>query len=175
MTEMIRQNYRSEIFIKGAMDRWGSAVFKLAFAQTASKADAEDVYQEVFIRLFKDKSFFNDDEHLKAWLLRVTINCCRDLARLKYNRKITNIDDLKEQAAQSSTTTLEVEHDLTRALEALPENMRAAIHLYYYEGYSSEDIARIMDTESSTIRSRLQRAREQLKTLLGGASYGTYE
>ncbi|MCL1847178.1 MAG: sigma-70 family RNA polymerase sigma factor [Coriobacteriia bacterium] len=172
MTIKTGQDYRTEQFLKQAMDLWGSAVYKLAFAQTTSKTDAEDVYQEVFIRLFKHTGAFHESEHLKAWLLRVTLNCCRDLRRSSWKRRITSIEDLKEEPGENSLGAQEAAHDLATALKTLPENMRAVIHLYYYEGYSTEEIAHILDSESSTIRSRLQRARERLKSSLGGTDYG---
>ena len=184
MTEKAFPNQRSEAFIRQVMDEWGGTVFKLAFAQTTSKADAEDVYQEVFIRLFKSRDPFDSPEHLKAWLLRVTVNCCRDLYRSGWKSKVISIENYENtvngsaQAIQDEaqdTAAQDAEQDLARALKALPENMRAAIHLYYYEGYSTDETARILNIEPSTLRTRMQRARERLKKELGGADYGTDE
>ena len=170
-----RHTYRSEEFIKRAMDQWSSTVFKLAFAHTASRVDAEDVHQEVFVRLFKNTSKFNDNEHLKAWLIRVTINCCHDLARSGWRSRVTTVEDLENFACESDTLSLEALHDLAEALEEISEDMRTAVHLYYYEGYSSEEIAQIMGVNPSTVRSRLERARKQLKTLLEGKKNGSHE
>jgi len=155
MGNVVRQEYRSEVFIERAMDLWGSAVFKLAFAQTASKADAEDIYQEVFIRLLKDKTSFNDAEHLKAWLLRVTINSCHDLLRCAGRKKVVSAEEIEEQMGKDDLVSQEAMYDLARALAALPEDMRTVVHLYYYEGYSTEEIAKIMDVAPSTVRSRM--------------------
>ena len=83
--------YRSEEYILQAMKKWGTTVFVLALAQTTSRVDAEDIHQEVFIRLLKNTISFNDDEHLKAWLLRVTINCCHDFAKSR-DRKSTRLN-----------------------------------------------------------------------------------
>jgi len=157
------------------MDLCSSTVFKLAFAQTASRVDAEDVHQEVFIRLLKDTSRFADDEHLKAWLLRVTLNCCRDLARSSWRSKVTTGEDLESFTCENDTRSLEAMHELAQALEKLPNETRAVVHLYYYEGYSSEDIAQIMQINPSTIRSRLERGRKELKMILGGAKNGFQE
>jgi len=158
-----------------AMDNWGRTVFQLAFAHTASSADAEDVYQEVFIRLLKDTTPFKDDEHLKAWLLRVAINCCHDLSRLGWHRRVTTAEEMEACDYEANTPSLEVMQELAEAMGKLPEDMRVAVHLYYYEGYTSEDIAQMLDTNASTVRTRLERARKQLKTLLGGAGNGSKE
>ena len=162
------QSYRSEAFVVQAMDQWGSTVFRLAFAQTACWADAEDIHQEVFIRLFKDSTQFKDVEHTKAWLLRVTINCCRDLARSSWQRRVTRVEEFESFVNDIDTLSIEAMVDLAQALERLPEDMRAVIHLYYYEGYSSEEIAECLDVNASTVRTRLERARKKLRTLLGG-------
>ena len=175
MSDLSGHIYRSKEFIEQAMDQWSSTVFKLAFAQTASRMDAEDVHQEVFIRLFKNTTAFNDGEHLKAWLIRVTINCCHDLARSAWRSKVTTVEELENFACESDTLSLEAMHDLAKALEELSEDMRAVVHLYYYEGYSSEEIAQLLGVNASTVRSRLERARKQLKALLGGRKNGSHD
>ncbi len=78
---------RSDAFLKRAMDAWGDTVYRVALAQTGSPSDADDVYQDVFMRLLEHTAAFESDEHLKAWLLRVTINRCHDIARLSWNRR----------------------------------------------------------------------------------------
>ena len=172
MADENEQGYRSEEFIVSAMSRWGGAVFKLAFAQTTSRADAEDIYQEAFIRLFKDTTQFNDDDHVKAWLLRVTANCCHDLARSGWRRKATVVEqpDLRTDEIEAAST--EAMQDLAEALEALSEENRTIVHLFYYEGYSGADIAAILDLNASTVRTRLERARKEMKSFLGGRDNG---
>ena len=175
MGDLSRNNYRSEEFITRAMDEWGGSVFRLAFAYTTSRVDAEDIYQEVFIRLFKDATEFRDSEHLKAWLLRVTINCCHDLARSGWRNNVVTVDELESFTGEYDTLSLQAMDDLTAALDKLPKDMRTVIHLYYYEGYTSAEIAQLLEINASTIRTRLERARKELKTLLGGAKYGSNE
>lgn len=163
--------YRDEQFIIQAMDKWSRTVFTLAFAQTASIVDAEDLHQEVFMRLFKSTTDFADDEHLKAWLLRVTINCCRDLVKSGWNAKVTTVERLESFTSENEPRSIEASAntELAQALEQLPIKTRAIVHLYYYEGYSGDEISQIMQINASTVRTRLERARKQLKTLLGGA------
>ncbi len=78
---------RPDAFLEDAMHRWGDTVLRLALSQLRDASDAEDVFQDVFVRLLKDRTAFNDDEHLKAWLLRVTINRCRDIGRSGWKRR----------------------------------------------------------------------------------------
>ena len=83
---------RPDAFLEDAMHRWGDTVLRLALSQLRDASDAEDVFQDVFVRLLKDRTAFNDDEHLKAWLLRVTVNRCRDLARSGWKRRTVALD-----------------------------------------------------------------------------------
>ena len=85
-------NPHPEAFLKQAMADWGDAVYRLALGQTRSRADAEDVYQDVFLRLLDSGTAFESPEHLKAWLLRVTVNRCRDLARSGWQRRTVALD-----------------------------------------------------------------------------------
>lgn len=164
--------FRSNAYIQHAMEIWGGSVWRIALTQTGSKADAEDVYQDVFIRLAKDRTPFKDSEHLKAWLIRVTVNRCHDLARSSWKRRTTGIDELPFEPHTTDTAALSDSRELWAAVEALPESMRIPIHLFYYEGYSGSEIASILGIKASTIRTRLQRGRAQLRTILGGAKYG---
>ena len=118
-------------FLEDAVGRWGDTVLRLAASRTGNRADAEDVFQTVFLRLHQGGKRFRDDEHLKAWLLHVTVNCCNDLHRSPWHRK------------------------------------RTAVHLHYYEGYATEEIARITGERPATVRSHLHRARKALKIDLG--------
>ena len=140
----------------------GDAVYRLALSQTGSSADAEDVYQDVFLRLFRHEGGFSDEEHVKAWLLRVTINRCRDLHRSSWMRKKVAIDpdelELEDEGAFNQ--------DLWNMVAALPTVLREVVHLYYVEGYRTEEIARIVECRPGTVRSRLARAREKLRAAI---------
>ena len=144
--------YKSEEFLSASIDRFGDSVYRLALCRLGSEADAEDVFQEVFLRLFKSNTDFNDNEHLKAWLLRVTIQRCNDFHRAVNRRQSQNIpQDYSE---------------LWSAVNSLPDNQRTAVHLFYAEGYSTEEIAEVMDCQPSTVRTWLHRGRKELKTML---------
>ena len=150
---------RTEAFMARAMADWGDAVYRLALSQTRSKADAEDVYQDVFMRLYGDATEFTSSEHLKAWLLRVAINRCRDLTRAAHQKDTELDENLPAPDAFEDGSVLD-------AVRALPENYRNAIYLHYYEGYTAAEIGRMMGAPSNTVLSWLRRARAQLHTML---------
>lgn len=164
-------NLRSDDFIEDAMRTWGNTVYRLALNQTQSPHDADDVCQEVFLRLLKDTTAFENDEHLKAWLLCVTINCSRDLHRSAWNRRTELADPLHDTRFETESEEYEPLHALResnvgRALSTLPTSTRLIVHLFYYEGCTTEEIARLVRCLPATVRSRLRRARKQLKGLL---------
>lgn len=153
---------RSNAFLEEAMRRWGSTVLRLALSQLRSPADAEDVFQDVFLRLLKDRTAFRDDEHLKAWLLRVTVNRCHDLQRSGKRRPC---EPLEGHDASIEAPDL-FESDVWELVGQLPDDLRAVVHLHYVEGYATKEIARIVDCPPATVRTRLHRAREALKKAL---------
>ena len=137
--------------------QYGPAVYRLAFARTGSRADAEDVMQEVFVRLLKAKPDFADEEHAKAWLLRVAANCANDLFRAPWRRR-------EEALPESLPAPEEPEPGgVVEAVLALPPKYRAAVHLYYYEDLSVAEIAAILGKSEGAVKSRLFRARALLR------------
>ena len=140
--------------------RYGPAVFRLAYARTGSRADAEDVMQEVFLRLLRARPKFSSEEHAKAWLLRVAANCANDLFRAPWRRR-------EEPLAEGLSAPEELERGgVVEAVLALPPKYRAAVHLYYYEELSVEEIAEILGRRPGTVKSRLSRARALLRRYL---------
>ena len=138
---------------------YSDMVYRLAFARTGTKEDADEVYQEVFLRLLKKRPVFESQEHCKAWLLRVTINCSNTLlASLWKKRTVVLEEDLPFQEKES----LELYEELSR----LPQKYRDVIHLFYYEELSVADIAKILHRKESTVRTQLTRARTMLKEIL---------
>jgi RNA polymerase sigma-70 factor (ECF subfamily) len=153
----------SEILLRNAMEHHGAAVYRLALCRMQSIQDAEDVYQEVFLRLLDQDTSGWDEEHLRAWLLRCAVNRCCDLHRFRLRRPVMALEDIPEMAAPDSGAA-----ELWDAVARLPEKLRIPIHLYYAEGYSTEEIAGLLDTPAATVRTRLRRARKRLKDTLGG-------
>lgn len=158
------ENPHPEAFLKQAMADWGDAVYRLALGQTRSHADAEDVYQDVFLRLLDSGTAFESPEHLKAWLLRVTVNRCRDLARSGWKRRTVALDP--EWDAPDAAVRDDEDAAVWDAVGQLPEQQRTAVHLHYVEGYSTEEIASVLDCRPATARTWLFRARARIRELL---------
>ena len=136
-------------------------VLRLAYARTGNKEAAEDLLQEVFVRYIKASPAFLCEEHRKAWLLRVTINCSNSFLSSAWHRRCVPLSE--EIPALSGEAS-----DVAAAVAALPAKYRTVIHLFYYEGYSVEEIASILHSRTGTVKSHLYRARQILKGQLKG-------
>ena len=144
-----------------AFTQYTDTVYRVAVHNTRCKSDAEDITQEVFVKLLESSKKFKDGEHLKAWLIRVTINECRTLMR-KYSRETEQSAEIADCAGYDGDSVLE-------AVKALPENYRNAIYLHYYEGYTAKEIGKILDSKENTVLSWLSRGRAALrKEMIGG-------
>ena len=153
-----------ERFLRMAMETHGPAVYRLALCRTQSVPDAQDVYQDVFLRLLSQAEAPQwASERLKAWLLRVTLNRCADLHRFCLRRPAVPLEEVADAAAEENGAA-----ELWEAVARLPEKLRTAVHLYYAEGYSTEEIAALLGVPAATVRTRLRRARLKLKDMLGG-------
>lgn len=145
----------------GALARqYAPAVYRLAYARTGSRTDAEDVMQEVFLRLVRAGPAFDSEDHAKAWLLRVASNCACDLLRLPWKRREEPLEDDLPAPEEPEAGSV------TEAVLSLPARYRIPIHLYYYEDYSVAEIAKIMGKSEGTVKSRLFRARNLLRERL---------
>ncbi len=144
-----------------AFSQFTDTVYRVAMHNTVNAADAEDVSQVVFVKLLESDKPFRGTEHLKAWLIRVTINQCRDV--LRKNSKIV----LCESPLPKDTA--EKEDSVIEAVKALPENYRNAVYLHYYEGYTAKEIGKILNAKPNTVLSWLSRGRAILKEeMIGG-------
>lgn len=141
--------------------RYIDTVFRVALNYLKSGADAEDVTQNVFLKLWKEKKTFEGEEHIRNWLIRVTINECRNLLRSPWH----SVENFEDYAAK--LTFCQPEHsDLFYAVMELPKKYRVPIYLYYYEGYSTDEIASIMKLPRATVTTHLHRGRKALKKQL---------
>lgn len=145
-----------------AVDTYADSVYRVAYSYTYTRADSEDVLQNVFLKLFQSKQCFSDEEHLKRWLLRVTINECHNLHRSFWKRRI----HLAEIEKPERDFMSDDEIDLHNALLKLPGKYRIIIHMYYYEGYKTKEISELLQIKEATVRTRLARGRDRLKELL---------
>ena len=142
------------------LDRHGESILRLAYSYLHNQSDAEDILQDTLIQYLRTSPTLESPAHEKAWLLRVAGNLSKNLLRAQGYRQA---DQLEE------TLVAQEREDLSyvwEAVKALPLPYRETIHLFYYEGYSTAQIAQILDQKESTVRSRLKRGREKLKPLL---------
>lgn len=150
----------TEAFLSWAMKLNGDAVYRLALCRLQNTADAEDVYQEVFLRLFQEREAEGWEENrLKAWLLRVAMNKCTDIARKRKHTASLTLEDIPQLATEDRYGYIE----LWDAVNRLPEKHRLVFHLFYGEGYKTEEIATILSIPASTVRVCLNRARTTLR------------
>lgn len=148
------ENMEFEILARRYMDM----VFRLAFSYMKSASDADDVTQNVLLRLLKNVKPFESEERARFWLVRVTVNECKRALRSPWRRA----GDIEEYANELHFETPE-HSELFYAVMELPEKYRTAIYLYYYEDYSTDEIARLTGTPAATVRTRLRRGRELLR------------
>ena len=145
-----------------AYDLYGKAVYRLAMVYLGRHADAEDVTQEVFVRLLYRAPGVANGDHEKRWLLRVTANLCKDQLKGFWRRQVTELEDTLPAAPPE-------EQEALAAVMALPQQYKLPIHLHYYEGYSVAEIAEILKLGQSAVKMRLKRGREMLKLELEGS------
>ena len=141
--------------------RYKDTVFRVAFSYMKSPSDADDITQNVLLKLYRYEGDFRSEAHLKHWLIRVTINECRSAWRSPWRRT----EDIAAYADALSMPSRE-HSELLEAVMSLPAKYRAAIYLYYYEGYSTAELAALLSCPEATVRTRLARGRERLKTIL---------
>lgn len=157
--ERIQAEQTAEQLLK----EYGNHVLRLAYSYLHNMQDAEDILQETLIKYLQSAPAFQSPEHEKNWLLRVAANLSKN--RIDYNR-LRETDELDEKLWEEEREDLAF---VWEAVRELPENYREVIHLYYYEGYSTKEIAKILQSRESTVRSNLKRGREKLKAILKGA------
>ncbi len=142
------------------LDQYGNSVLRLAYSYLHNMSDAEEILQETLIRYLQTAPEFENSAHEKAWLMKVAANLSKN--RIDYNQRRAT-DELKEELLAQDQEDLSF---VWEAVKALPEQYREAIHLFYYEGYSTAQIARILTRKESSVRSDLRRGREKLKQVL---------
>lgn len=143
-----------------------SLVFRVAFMELRSHADAEDVIQEVFIRLIRYNPEFEGAEHEKAWLIRTTINLCKDFLKSKWNQSTVSMDAISGEELKFFKVPYVQQDDMVQNLFELPEKYRRALYLFYYEDYSIKEISDVLGIPEGTVKTKLKRGREELKKIL---------
>ena len=161
---MCNQTLRTDDCIEKVINQYANMVYQLAFARTRNKSDAEDVFQNVFLKYIRKNPNFNEEEHRKAWLIRVTINCSKTLLLSSWYKKTEPLEDVFVIEDKESV-------DLYQELNQLPSKYREVIHLFYYEDLSIAEISKILGRKESTTRTQLTRARAIMKNFMKEDDY----
>ena len=148
--------------VSALAERWGDSLYRAAFAVCRNPQDAEDVVQETLLAYYQGDKEFDSDEHIRAWLIRVAVNKAKNAAICFWRRNRRSLEDYMDALAFET----ESDRDLLDAVLRLGEKYRIVIHLFYYEDYSVREIAEILGVGVGTVKSRLSRARRQLRTQL---------
>ena len=147
-------------YLREILDKHGNRILRLAYSYVHNMEDSEEILQDVLLKLLSSAPEFVSKEHEKAWILRVTSNLSKN--RIEYN-KLRDTDELNEELVAEKKEDLSY---IWEAVKSLPENYREVIHLFYEEGYSTDEIAVILQESGANIRTRLKRARSKLKEIL---------
>lgn len=150
--------------VENALNLFGDAVLRLAYSYLKTREDAEDVVQDTLIRLMQSEEIFENEEHMKAWMLRVAANLCKDILKSSRRQKEVAMVEGYEEGVEDEYNT--GENDVMKAVMSLPEKYRSVIHLYYFEEYATKEIAVITGKKEATVRSLLKRGREKLESIL---------
>ena len=159
---------RSEQQAEQAIERYADTVKRICMIHLKNYADTEDIFQTVFFKYALSSIEFESPEHERAWIIRVTLNACRDLLKNVFRSRTVPIQELSDQAAAPA-----LEHqEVWQAVLALPPKYRDVVYLHYYEGYSAPEISRILKKNVNTIYTWLNRSKGMLQQALGGEGNG---
>ena len=164
---MSDENMDLELCLNTAIEKYGDMIYRIAVNQMKNRTDADDIFQEVFIKWMQHHEQMQNSEHEKAWLIRVTLNQCKSALGSTWNKR-------KAEWSQEVENTMVYEDqieegsDLDEVLNTLPERYRSVLHLFYYEELSISEIGNVLQEKESTVRTRLTRARRKLKSMLKG-------
>jgi RNA polymerase sigma-70 factor (ECF subfamily) len=159
---------RDESAANRALELYADTVRRICFIHLKNSADAEDMFQKVFLKYILHDREFESRAHEKAWLIRVAVNGCKDVIKSFFRKKVISFEELTAEPCYFQ----ERESEVLEAVLALPEKYRDVIYLHYYEGYSAVEIAKTLGKNENTIYTWLDRARKRLKETLGGETLG---
>lgn len=171
---LAKKDITSAVDVHREIERWvdlyGNGILRLAYMYVKDRDRADDIFQEVFLRAYKNYHRFNRDSSEKTWLMTITINVCRDFLKSSWSKKVTFVDSYEEHE-----TSYDIEDTIIQSVEneklynevlKLPPKYKESILLYYYQELDTPEISKVLGIPESTIRSRLFRARDMLKNNL---------
>lgn len=153
--------------LRESIERYSNMVYRLAFSMMKNKYDADDIHQEVFVQYINHYPKLENEEHKKAWLIRVTINTCKNWWKSAWQRKVCGMFEGHAVSTQDEAVLQwEQRYPIIEEVQKLPQKYRLIIHLFYYEEMSIKEIAELLKLKESNVRARLTRARQKLKDVL---------
>lgn len=156
---------QKDIYVNKIIEKYADMVYRIALTRCGTVENAEDVFQDVFMKYSERKPRFKSIEHEKAWFIRVTINLTKNLKQSAWNKRVVNLDE-------NMNFEKKEEQDIFSCICELPQNYRTVIYLLYYEGYKVKEISKLMKKSEGTIKTWLFRARVILKEKIeGGLEY----
>ena len=156
MAENLNTEIRKE-YVQQIVNKYSDMLLRICYCILCSKVDAEDALQDTFVKLITKAPEFTDDEHEKAWLIKVATNISRNMLMLRLRRSTTNLDDIAEIGVKDEDS------EVFEAIMGLPVKYKIPMVLFYVEGYKTNEIADIMQISCEVVRKRLQKGRELLK------------
>lgn len=152
------------------LERYGKMLYRLAFSRTGNYHDANDVVQDAMLRYIRSEKCFNDEEHRKAWLIKITINCSKSFHSSGWNRHRSGeeMDEEKFGSYDGDLNKVDTKNAVLKAVLELPAKYRTVVHLFYYEDMTIEEICRVLDATEGAVKTQLHRARNMLKSKLEG-------
>lgn len=158
---------RDEREVNRAVEQYADMIRRICMIHLKNYHDAEDIFQTVFLKYVLSSVVFENEQHEKAWLIRVTVNACRDLLRNVFRSRTVPLNALVDQSQE-----LPPEHsEVLEAVLSLPEKYRDAVYLFYYEEYSAAEIASLLGKNVNTVYTLLTRAKKMLRERLGGDGF----
>lgn len=151
------ENHITDEHIKALIEKYGVLLFRISYCLVCNKDDAEDAVQETFLKYLTKSPEFADEEHEKAWLLRVVANISKNMVLLRLKRDTICIEDLSDIGVEDK------DYGLFELIMGLPSKYKLVLTLYYVEGYKTKEISDILDVSEEAVRKRLQKGREILR------------
>ena len=160
---------RSEQEANRAIEQYADTVRRICMVHLKNYTDTEDVFQTVFLKYVQSAIQFESDEHERAWLIRVTINACKDLLKSFFRSRTVSLDEIIKQPSADALS--QDNREVLEAVLSLPAKYKDVVYLHYYEGYTAPEISRILGRNVNTVYTLLTRSKQLLREKLGGDGY----
>lgn len=163
---------RSEQDIVQTIDNYSDTVKRLCTVRLANSADTEDIFQTVFLKYAVSTTSFESEEHRKAWLIRVTLNACKDLTKSRFRKRLVPLDEVDNLSSSATAEQREIldaeQRETLEAVLSLPQKYRDVVYLHYYEGYTAPEISQLIGQKTNTVYTLLTRSKKLLRKQLEG-------